>query len=162
MAILTEKEHIEKINAYELHHWQPLFDLIPEIEAQKDFGQAVAPEINPENAGKDNAPRFFAMPYFIENPVVDKFRKIAYQIPIIIDFDWTTWRVGEMMFLDDDFDYDTIDIPTKCKLLTAFVRSDRFNDGYLISVFEKGLVLKVLKSIEKQLISKEQNNAGIY
>ena len=159
MDVLNQNNYLEKINAYTLLVWKPLFDLIPEIEAQKEFGQIVVPEINPEEGDQDGTPRAFFMPYFIENPVVDKFRIIAYQIPIIIDFDWGHWREGEKIFQDEDFDYDTIDIPTKCKLLTAFVRSDRFNDGYLVSVFEKGVVVKILKSIQKQVLSKPKTNA---
>ncbi len=52
---------------------------------------------------------------------------------------------------DKNFDFDSVDIPTKCKLITAIVRNDRFCEGALVSAFESGLILKILKSIKRQL-----------
>ena len=52
---------------------------------------------------------------------------------------------------DDAFDFDTVDILTICQLFTAIVRSDRFCEGALDSAFESGIVLKLLKSLQKQL-----------
>jgi hypothetical protein len=49
------------------------------------------------------------------------------------------------------FDFNTIDIPTKCKLFSMIIRNDRFCQGYLESTFENGIILGILKSIEKQL-----------
>ncbi len=72
-------------------------------------------------------------------------------MPVIIDFAWGCWVEGSRIAKDIDFNYGTIDIPTKCKLITAFVRNDRFFDGALVEVFESGLMLKILKSIEKEL-----------
>jgi hypothetical protein len=72
-------------------------------------------------------------------------------MPIVIKFNWPEWEEGRRIANDANFDYDTIDIPTKCKLITAIVRNDRFNDGALIMAFESGWILKVLRSIERQL-----------
>ncbi len=59
---------------------------------------------------------------------------------------------GELIALyNDEFDFDTLDIPEKCKLITAIERNDRFWDGALVSAFESGLISRILKSIEKQL-----------
>ena len=55
------------------------------------------------------------------------------------------------MLNDDAFDYGTVDLATKCKLLTAIVRSDRFCEGALEAAFRSGLVLKLLKSIEREV-----------
>jgi hypothetical protein len=35
--------------------------------------------------------------------------------------------------------YNTIEIPTICKIITAIVRNNRFCDGALVSQFESGL-----------------------
>jgi hypothetical protein len=42
---------------------------------------------------------------------------------------------------------------TKCKLITAIVRNDRFCDGALIQAFECGLMLRIIKTIKKQVES---------
>ena len=72
-------------------------------------------------------------------------------MPIIISFDWGAWEYGREITSNDEFDFDTLDIPEKCKLITAIVRNDRFCDGALVSAFESGLISRILKSIEKQI-----------
>jgi hypothetical protein len=110
--------------------WQPLFDLIPEIESTTKFS---------ESFGMYSAPA----------PIVDQFLEIVYSIPIIVDFDWPSWDEGREMGRDPGFDFDSVDLLSKCKLITAVVRNDRFCEGALASAFESGLILKVLKSIQK-------------
>ena len=83
--------------------------------------------------------------------VVSEFTRMVYEMPIMINFDWGSWDDGREIVSDDNFDYDTIDIPTRCKLITAIVRNDRFCEGALVEAFESGLILKLLKSIEKQI-----------
>jgi hypothetical protein len=51
----------------------------------------------------------------------------------------------------ENFDLDSIDTPAKCKLIMAIVRNDRFHEGALVSAFESGLIMKILKSIERQI-----------
>jgi hypothetical protein len=48
-------------------------------------------------------------------------------------------------------EYIPVDIPEKCKIIAAIVRNDRFSSGRLVEAFESGMMLKVLKSIEKEL-----------
>lgn len=86
-----------------------------------------------------------------EHPIVQQFRNVVYSIPIMIDFNWSSWDEGRRIVSDENFDYDTIDIPTKCKIITAILRNDRFCSGRLVDAFETGMMLKVLKSIQRQL-----------
>ncbi len=143
MEILKEHNHQEIINAYTLSDWKPLLDLIPGIEDQTSFSKK-REKLRSEN-------KSIIMPLSVEAPIVDEFREIVYQIPIMIDFDWSGWDEGRKMASDENFDYDTIDIPTKCKLITALVRKDRFCDGALAAAFQRGTILKILKSIERQI-----------
>lgn len=141
---LNEENYKDKIQAFTSQDWQPLLDLIPEIERTAKFSKWKGGEID-----KDGV---LQMPYVIdEAPVLSQFRDIVYKMPIIIDFDWGGWDEGRKIASDESFDYDTLDIPTKCKLITAFVRNDRFCEGALVGKFESGLILKILKSIEKQV-----------
>ena len=90
-------------------------------------------------------------PNLKEAEVVESFRELAYAMPIILNFRWMDWEEGTKIYQDDSFDMDSIDIPTKCKLITAIIRQDRFCAGALASAFESGLVLRLLKSIQKEV-----------
>ncbi len=69
----------------------------------------------------------------------------------MINFDWGEWEEGKEIISNKNFDYNTLDITTKCKIITTIVRADRFREGFLVKCFEEGVILKVLKSIEKNL-----------
>jgi hypothetical protein len=43
---------------------------------------------------------------------------------------------------------NTVDLETKRRLITYLVRSDRFNEGTLISAFKSGVILKILKAMK--------------
>jgi len=148
MKTLTENNHQEIINAYTLQEWKPLLELIPRIERQKSFSKRRDVFV----AGNNK----ITLPSFVEEPIVDEFREIVYQIPIIIDFDWSHWDEGRKIAQDEHFDFDSIDIPTKCKLITAFVRNDRFCDGALASAFQRGTILKILKAMEGQALKSNE------
>jgi len=144
MNFLKENNHLEKISSYTKLDWKPLLDLIPKIEKVKKFG-------DDKGAMKLLQQGLIDMNSYVEDEIVEEFRQVCYSIPIIIDFDWGSWDEGQKMVSDDNFDYDTIDIPTKCKIITAIVRNDRFCSGRLVDAFETGIMIKVLKSIRKQL-----------
>jgi hypothetical protein len=88
---------------------------------------------------------------YVEHEILEEFREAVYSIPIAIDFNWGAWDEGRKIVSDDNFDYDTIDIPEKCKVITAIVRNDRFCSGRLVEAFETGMMMKVIKSIQKQV-----------
>lgn len=140
---LSEDTHTATLQSYDRDHWAPLFDLIPKIEATERFGEMVIDE------GADKAPAQF--PYYSADDLVSEFFEVLRQISILVDFDWPKWTEGSAMLNDDAFDYGTVDLATKCKLLTAIVRSDRFCEGALEAAFRSGLVLKLLKSIEREV-----------
>ncbi len=141
--MLTEENYIEVIESYQKKDWQPVFDLIQEIDSSDKFYEIVE--------SKKNEDGVISMPYFKTSETIDKFLKIVHNLPLLVVFDWSGWEEGTNMINDIDFDYDKIDIPTKCKIITAIVRKDRFCDGTIASAFEDGLILKILKSIQKQV-----------
>ena len=136
--LLDENNYKEQIHAFTQQDWKPLIELIPKVESTSKFGEW-------EEEG-------ILSPYSIEAPIVSQFLHIVYRLPIIISFDWGAWEEGREIASNDDFDHDTLDLPTKCKLITAIVRNNRFCDGALVSAFESGLILRILKSIEKQIL----------
>jgi hypothetical protein len=118
-------------------------ELIPEIENTSVFGEWID--------GDKDAEGVTIFPYINTAPIVSRFLEAVYAIPIIIDFDWASWDEGRKMASDEHFDLDTIDLVTKCRLITAIVRNDRFCEGALVSAFDAGLILRILKSIEKEV-----------
>jgi hypothetical protein len=144
--MLSEKNYREKINSYSISEWKPLFDMIPKIEGTEVFGEFMGPEEVEEGV--------FSFPHYKYGEIISEFIRIVYDMTIIISFDWAHWEGGRYMASEADFDFDTIDIPTKCKIITAIVRNDRFHDGALLSAFESGVILKMLHSIQRQLRQK--------
>ena len=142
---INDENYRQVIGSNLLDDWKPLLDLIPEIEKVKKFGDDT-------EATKLLEKGIIHMNPYVEHEIIEEFRQACYAIPIIIGFNWGAWDEGREIVSDEHFDYDTIDIPTKCKIITAILRNDRFCSGRLIEAFETGMMLKVLKSINKQLI----------
>jgi len=143
LIILSEDNYLETINSYDKAHWQTLLDLIPEIEANKKFVDIVERENNIDGV--------IQMPYFRVSKTVHKFHNLVDTMGIMISFDWGSWQEGKDILEGKAFGFDRVDIPTKCKLISMIIRNDRFCDGFLVSMFEDGIILGILKSIERQL-----------
>jgi hypothetical protein len=143
--VLNEKDCEDKIKALTRQNWKPLLALIPKIENAAEFGKWSG-----GTADEDGVLQF---PYCVPAPIVSQFLEVVYAIPIIVSFDWGSWDEGRKMASDETFNFDSTDLVTKCKLITAIVRNDRFCEGALVSAFESGLIVKILKSIEKTVNS---------
>ena len=144
--ILKSGNYADRINSYSRHHWAPLLDLIPQIEQADKFEYDPDPEFEAKLARG-----IIDLSYSNETELVARFRELVYDLSIMVDFDWSSWDEGRAMARNENFDYDMVDIPTKCKLITAIVRNDRFCDGALAAAFTSGLILKILNSIKRQL-----------
>ncbi len=142
--LLDENNYKEQIHAFSQQDWQPLIELIPKVESTSKFSEWASGEKEEEET--------IQFSYCKEEPIVSQFLDIAYKLPIIISFDWGAWDEGRKIVSNDEFDFDTIDIPAKCKLITAIVRNNRFCDGVLVSAFESGQILRILRSIERQIL----------
>ena len=143
--LLNDQNCAERINSYTREDWQPLFELIPEIEKTTSFCERV----------QEDKGQVIQIPYCEPAPIVSRFLKVVYSIPIIISFDWVSWDEGRKIASDPDFDFNSVSLVTKCKLITAIVRDDRFSEGALVAVFKSGLILKIIKSIQKEANNKK-------
>jgi len=121
--------------------WQPIFGLIPEIEKAEDFGSV--------EGGEEIEPGVFEFPYSSPSALVSRFEKLAYELNIVIHFNWAGWDEGIELLSGDQTRLDNIDLITCCKLITAILRSNRFCDGALIEFFESGFALRVLRRMEE-------------
>jgi len=146
--LIDEKNYKDKIDSLTHQDWKPLLALIPKIENTSTFGEW--------SGGTAEEEGVIHFPYCMPEPIVAQFLEVVYAIPIIIGFDWGAWDEGRKIASDENFDLDSTDLLTKCKLITAIVRNDRFCEGASVSAFESGLILKILKSIEKAVSAKRQ------
>jgi hypothetical protein len=129
---------IDKISSEE---WESVFDLIPTIEQTKDFGEYIPMEKISDN--------FSIYKGFKSSNIVDEFVHRVYQSNIIISFDWMQWDKGKEIIESKTTDFSSFDKYTLCKLLVTHVRNDRFCDGWLVSCFDNGSILGILKALEK-------------
>lgn len=140
MSELT-KENIDKISKED---WKELIDLIPEILRTNIFGEVI------DSSTEDE----FFFPFINPTEIVSKFHKIVYDKEIVLVFDWMKWEEGKDILENGVGDYNSFDFLTLVKLITTIVRNNRFCEGYLVSKFEDGTVLKILNRI-KSIIDKE-------
>ena len=141
---MTELKDLEdRLKKISNSNWAKLFRLIAEIERTTSFGEM--------EGGDKNRDGSMTMPYVNPTKVVDDFLKISYEIGIIPVFDWTSWSEGRELINDRKTDYSKLNTVTLCKLLTVIIRADRFNEGFLVSCFENGIILKILKGLKQNV-----------
>jgi len=136
------EKNISKITKEE---WQQLFDLIPVISKTKVFGKL--PSI------KKNEDGSFQLPNTIPSDIVQVFHSLVYDIGVVQVFDWSSWAEGSKLVSNPKTEFNKLDIKTLCMLITAIVRHDRFCDGALVSFFENGTILKILKALKEKVNS---------
>jgi hypothetical protein len=67
-----------------------------------------------------------------------------------------SWAKGYDLINDENTDYNKLDSLTLCKLITSIVRANRFVEGSLVSNFESGTILKILKALERNVIGNKR------
>lgn len=131
------------INTASPSAWQPLLDLIPDIEKTTSFGIYLPPEEAPNG--------ILHLRGIDYSEVVDRFVVLGSREEIRIIFDWMAWKEGQTMLDDPAFDLGTLDLVTLRKMITMIIRAERFSEGTWLLLFENGTVLRLLKAIRKVL-----------
>ena len=123
--------------------WQKLFDLIPEIEKTKNFIESGGWVEVPDN------PEGFVIKPVIEKQIVWDVVDTLDELNLLIAFDWGKWDEGRKIASNQDFkNRDTI---TLLKLISAFIRNNRFCDGALEGRFSDRSIEKILKQIRQNV-----------
>jgi Family of unknown function (DUF6508) len=125
--------------------WEKLFNLLPENEGSKKFGEVKRG--NPKNGSS------ISFPYLDDTEVVDDVLEKIYELQLLPVFDWTSWEEGKSLINNHANDYTHLDTITLCKLLTTIIRADKFNDGFLVMNFENGVIPKILKAMQNNLMN---------
>jgi hypothetical protein len=132
--------HINKLSEDD---WERLFALIPEIEKTKTF-------IKSGGIIEDsNDPDSFIITPVIEKEIVWDLESVLNDLNLLIAFNWAKWNEGREIATKQKFEnQDTI---TLLKLISAFIRNNRFCDGALAEKFEDRSIEKILTQIKKNI-----------
>ena len=103
-------------------------------------------------------PRVFTMPYVRYSGLVDALVHAAYEHGWVrSDFDWGTWKdTEEAKELRDDPEALAAARPEQlARMLTTVIRQDRFVEGALLSAFETGMILRIVRRAAALLAAHE-------
>lgn len=117
--------------------WNQLFDLIPRIESADTFGII-----------EQESPLFLKV---IQRPIVDEVMSRLKSMDLFPFFEWIVWKEGQKIINDPSFDLNQLSLKELCMLLTIIYRLDEFNEGFLVSKFEDGTMLNILKTLELKM-----------
>lgn len=140
MNIQDFPSHLKSLT---LHHWQDLFDLLPEMDNTKTFGNLIN--------STESEPGIFTFPYWSWAPIIERWLNVVEKLGLMPVFDWSAWEEGRAILKEPDTDFSKSDIITLCMLFTTVVRKDRFCEGYLVSCFSDGKIPKIIKAIQNQV-----------
>ena len=87
-------------------------------------------------------------PCYEYSNLVSDFLRTLYDEGFIYPFDWGSWSYGVKLSRNPELIQRT-NLLTLRKLMTAHIRQDRFCEGHLASIFESGLVIKILERLRK-------------
>ncbi|WP_261378267.1 DUF6508 domain-containing protein [Paenibacillus agilis] len=82
-----------------------------------------------------------------------EFRKALTETRFLIVFNWLDWLNEHEIYKDTGKDIITpirnADMDTLRKLMTSYIRGDRFNEGLFIAVMKNGTVEAILKRVKE-------------
>jgi len=136
-------ENNQKIRVLNQLEWAPLFELIPEIEATEQFGEMVGGEMLEDGTVK--------LPYFEPAEIVSVFAEVVISLDMVPGWNWVEWEDGDDILCNEDQDYEKLRVVILCQLLILIVRADEFDEGFMVSNFEDGTVLKILKALQRKI-----------
>jgi hypothetical protein len=141
---LTDIEKLPgHIKSLSLGDWNKLFSLLSEIEHTKEFGKV--------KGGEELNDGSIKMLYWESSEIVDKFFHAVHELGIVPVFDWANWKEGKAIIHNPKQDFNSLDIVALCKLFTLIIRTDRFNDGFLVSAFQNGTLPKIICALKDKI-----------
>lgn len=100
--------------------------------------------------------------YRVESREVRKFRKELSDTKFLLVFDWIQWIIENDEFRDINNNLqDTImnaDLDTLRKLMTSYIRGDRFSEGLFIDAILKGHVTNILLRLQELQLEEDTDS----
>jgi len=132
------------INELTITAWKRLFDIIPRIESSENLGELKLFEKDSNGITQ--------LPIIVPSKLVDKFCNLMYELDLVVIFNWPDWTIGKVII--EKGNYEKQDTITLLKIFSAFIRVDRFNEGFLVGKFEDGTIEIILKELKKNIENK--------
>jgi len=89
-------------------------------------------------------------PYWAASPEVTAFVEALHREQFIAPFDWVSWADEAHRYTEGgEAALATADLATLRKLVTAYVRADRFSAGTLASMFQSGQIIAILRRLRQ-------------
>ncbi|GAK39223.1 hypothetical protein TCA2_1711 [Paenibacillus sp. TCA20] len=86
--------------------------------------------------------------YLLESEEVLRFRKELDRTGFLMVFDWTAWISEHEIYRNVEHDVQDhimkLDMEALRKLMTSYIRGDRFNEGLFIQAIIKGHITHIL------------------
>jgi hypothetical protein len=93
--------------------------------------------------------------YYLESEDVRRFRKVLNDTGFLLVFDWKKWLHDNEVYTNINYNIQeqirNADLETLRKLMTSYIRGDRFNEGLFISAIGNGHITNILLRL-KELI----------
>ena len=128
-----------------IQQWLDFFELPKGIEKTKEFGVTKFLEKTTEGTS--------IFPFTSSAPIVKDFNDRAYDLELLMDFEWPRWQKGGAILNTINTDFDALSIQTLLKPITVMIRADRFHDGSLVNYFKDGFVLAILRALQPKIIA---------
>lgn len=91
--------------------------------------------------------------YYLESEEVRSFREALNETGFLLVFDWATWLHDNEVYKDINHDIQgqirNADLETLRKLMTSYIRGDRFNEGLFISTIVNGHITNILLRLKE-------------
>lgn len=91
--------------------------------------------------------------YMLECKEIQEFREELYNTAFLIVFDWKSWLNQNEMYKNIANDIEehvmNADLETLQKLMTSYIRGDRFTEGLFEGVIINGHVTKILTRLRE-------------
>ena len=89
-------------------------------------------------------------PYmFCYSKDVESFIKACYENDFLLKFDWVKWQDQAVKYLDDPTFSKSADLETIRKLITLHLRKERFCEGHLIDMIDRGHITILLERLSE-------------
>ena len=99
------------------------------------------------------------MPHIAYGEVAREFEKAAYEHGWVYSFDYITWAQSAegKRLREDPSAIEVADFDQLRRLLTWYIRAERFCDGALFEAFEKGQILRIVERAAALLEADERS-----
>ena len=99
------------------------------------------------DAGKKGEDGAITMPYWVMSDEANRFHDMLYDRGFIRPFNWVAWRHEAKRLVDDPATLAQANLETICRLLTTHVRQERFCEGYLQAMYNRGHLTAIFRRL---------------